>query len=141
MTCSFIIHLKLSSQFSSEANLHISFEQAEQAVVRITGEVSLSGAELLDRDEAPLLRFERLAAVLQNVQPLQSVVELESVQWSAPEIFAARDAQGRINWMAMGSRSASDSRPAVEKPASDAPQPWRVSLDRLAIFKNRQHMA
>ena len=85
-----------------DANLHISFEQAEQAVVRITGEVSLSGAELHDRDGAPLLRFERLAAVLKNVQPLQSVAELESVQWSAPEIFAARDAQGRINWMAMG---------------------------------------
>lgn len=122
-----------------DTNLHISFEQAEQAVVRITGEVSLSGAELLDRDEAPLLRFERLAAVLKNVQPLQSVVELESVQWSAPEIFAARDAQGRINWMAMGSRSASDSRPAVEKPASDAPQPWKVSLDRLAIADATVH--
>ncbi|MDH0848093.1 DUF748 domain-containing protein [Delftia tsuruhatensis] len=124
-----------------DTNLHISFEQAEQAVVRITGEVSLSGAELLDRDEAPLLRFERLAAVLKNVQPLQSVVELESVQWSSPEIFAARDAQGRINWMAMGSRSASDSRPAVEKPASDAPQPqpWRVSLDRLAISDATVH--
>lgn len=122
-----------------DANLHISFEQAEQAVVRITGEVSLSGAELHDRDGAPLLRFERLAAVLKNVQPLQSVAELESVQWSAPEIFAARDAQGRINWTAMRGASSPDARPAAEKPASDAPQPWKVSLDRLSVAHATVH--
>src|SRR5256885_2024739 len=100
---------------------------------------SLSGAELHDRDGVPLLRFERLAAVLKNVQPLQSVAELESVQWSAPEIFAARDAQGRINWTAMGGASSPDARPAAEKPASDAPQPWKVSLDRLSVAHATVH--
>ncbi|CAB5661196.1 Uncharacterized protein involved in outer membrane biogenesis [Delftia tsuruhatensis] len=128
-----------------DTNLHIAFEQDPQAVVRISGEISLSGAELRDREGAPLLRFERLAAVLKNVQPLQSIAELESVQWSAPEVFASRDARGRINWLsaaqgpaAVDGAAADAPQQAPDKP-TDARQPWQVALGRLVIADATVH--
>ena len=92
-------------------DLQISFEQKDQAVVSISGKLALSGVELQDRQNAPLLKFESLQAQLKNVQPLQNQIALESVRWVKPEVFASRNAQGVINWLGLTAPAA----PAADK--------------------------
>ena len=119
-----------------ETDLHIAFEQHEQPELRIRGTLSLSGAELHDREDRALLRLERLDVVLKNLQPLQSVLELESVHLQAPELFASRNAQGRINWLSLQDASA----PAAGKADAPAAHPgWQVALPLLEIEKATVH--
>ncbi|RGE44724.1 DUF748 domain-containing protein [Comamonas testosteroni] len=94
-----------------DTDLQISFEQKEQAVVSVSGKLVLSGVELQDRQNAPLLKFESLQAQLKNVQPLQNQIALESVRWVKPQVFASRNAQGVINWLGLNSPAT----PAADK--------------------------
>ncbi|GGH63687.1 hypothetical protein GCM10010975_29740 [Comamonas phosphati] len=85
-----------------DTDLQISFEQLSGPMVHVSGKLALSKVAIDDRQNAPLLRFEQLQVQLKNVQPLQQQVELESVRWEKPEIFASRNAQGVINWLGLG---------------------------------------
>ena len=146
-----------------DTDLQIGFEQGTEAVVRINGSVALSKVALNDRDNAPLLRFDELQAVLKNVQPLQSRAELQSVRWSQPEIFASRDGKGLINWLALGNKASTTSKeqavtetaePATEATASNepaapelkeaqkpkpAPNPWQVTLQQFELKNGLLH--
>ena len=84
-----------------DTDLQIRFEEKDQPVVSVSGKLALSGVELQDRQNAPLLSFEALEVQLKNVQPLQSQIALESVRWVKPEVHASRNAQGVINWLAL----------------------------------------
>ncbi|QXZ08291.1 DUF748 domain-containing protein [Comamonas sp. Y33R10-2] len=84
-----------------DTDLQIRFEEKEQAVVSVSGKLALSGVELQDRQNAPLLTFEALEVQLKNVQPLQNQIALESVRWVKPEVHASRNAQGVINWLGL----------------------------------------
>lgn len=84
-----------------DTDLQIRFEEKEQAVVSVSGKLALSGVELQDRQNAPLLSFEALEVQLKNVQPLQNQIALESVRWVKPEVHASRNAQGVINWLGL----------------------------------------
>lgn len=98
-----------------DADLQIRFEEKEQPVVSISGKLVLSGVELQDRRNAPLLSFEALEVQLKNVQPLQHQIALEAVRWVKPEVHASRNAQGVINWLGL-------SAPAAAEPAVDVSQ-------------------
>ncbi len=117
-----------------EADLRIAFEQQERPELRISGQLSLSGVALHDRADAPLLRFERLAVVLKNLQPLQSLAELESVHLQGPELFASRDAQGRLNWLELQARSGD-----APAGAAAAPAPWQLALPLLDMAQATVH--
>lgn len=84
-----------------DTDLHIRFEQLAEPMVHVSGKLALSKVAIDDRQNAPLLRFDQLQAQLKNVQPLQQQVELESVRWDKPEIFASRNAEGMINWLSL----------------------------------------
>lgn len=106
-----------------DTDLQIAFEQNPDAVLRVNGKLLLSKVEIQDRQQAPLLRFDELEARLDDVRPLQSQVQLQSLRLKNPEIFASRDADGRINWQALAAPSAPSS-PATGEPAdAGAKQP------------------
>ena len=106
-----------------DTDLQISFEQKEQAVVGISGKLALSGVELQDRHDAPLLKFEALQLQLANVRPLQSQITLESVRWVKPEVYASRNAQGLINWLGLSAPAQQSAAAAEEaKPADASPE-------------------
>lgn len=88
-----------------DTDLQITFEQLSEPVVHASGKLALSKVAIDDRQNAPLLRFDQLQVQLKNVQPLQQQVELESVHWEKPEIFASRNAEGVINWLGLGGAS------------------------------------
>lgn len=118
-----------------DADLRIAFEQHEQPVLRISGHIGLADAELRDRVGQPLLRFKRLAVALDNLQPLQSVVQLRSVHLQSPEWFAARDARGRINWLALHPQDG-----ATPAGSNAAPAPgWQVALAQLEMDQATVH--
>ena len=89
-----------------DTDLQIRFEAKDQPVVSVSGKLALSGVELQDRQNAPLLSFEALEVQLKNVQPLQSQIALESVRWVKPEVHASRNAQGVINWLGLNTAAA-----------------------------------
>lgn len=99
-----------------DTDLQIRFEEKEQPVVSISGKLALSGVELQDRRNAPLLSFEALEVQLKNVQPLQHQIALEAVRWVKPEVHASRNAQGVINWLGLSAPV------AAAEPAADARQ-------------------
>ncbi|MFN3734543.1 DUF748 domain-containing protein [Comamonas testosteroni] len=104
-----------------DTDLQISFEQKDQPVVSISGKLALSNVVLQDRQSAPLLNFEALELQLQNAQPLQSQIALETMRWVKPEIHASRNAQGVINWLGLHAPSAAAAAPAENAgPASDS---------------------
>lgn len=102
-----------------DTDLQIAFEQQEQAVMRLNGKLVLSGVELQDRQNAPLLSFESLQVQLKNTQPLQNQITLESVRWVKPEIHASRNAQGVINWLGLAAGNAQATKSAEAKPQTD----------------------
>ncbi|MDR0227063.1 MAG: DUF748 domain-containing protein [Burkholderiaceae bacterium] len=120
-----------------DTDLHISFEQAEQAVVRVSGQVSLSDVVLDDGQNRPLLRWEQLTAAIANLQPLQSIVSVDSVRLQAPEVFAARDVQGTINWLSLQAQAPTS---AENQGARSGPGPsWQAALGQLQVEQATVH--
>lgn len=110
-----------------DAALEIGFEQSEQAQVQVRGQLALRQAQLRDAQGQELLQFERLEVALRDVQPLRQQVLIDSVRLTAPQLRARRDAQGAINWLALGGQ---DQAPADSAPK---PAPWRVEVAQVAV--------
>ena len=123
-----------------DTDLQIAFEQNPEAVLRINGTLLLSKVEVQDRQQAPLLRFDELEARLDDVRPLQSQVQLQSLRVKNPKIFASRDAEGRINWQALAAPSpatgaAVDAGAGAKQPAN----PLHFALQQLHIDNATVH--
>ncbi|TYK68428.1 DUF748 domain-containing protein [Comamonas sp. Z3] len=104
-----------------DTDLQVSFEEKDQPVVRISGKLALSEVALQDRQGAPLLSFDALEVQLQNVQPLQNQMALETVRWVKPEVHVSRNAQGVINWLGLNAPAVAPAAPlekAGPEPAS-----------------------
>ena len=117
-----------------DADLEIKFEQADQAQVHVRGQVALSQAQLRDAGGQELLQFERLAVQLRDVQPLRQQVLLDSVVLTRPQVFARRDAQGAINWLALAGAEKTTEAKAVPAVASPA---WRVEVAQVKLEQGR----
>lgn len=120
-----------------DTDLQIRFEDKDQPVVSISGKLALSGVNLQDRQNAPLLSFEALEVQLENVQPLQNRIALESVRWVKPEVHAVRNAQGVINLLGLGAPApaASDAAAATKSETDtkvDAPSTTQAKTEKPA---------
>ena len=131
-----------------DTDLQIRFEEKEQPVVSVSGKLALSGVELQDRQNAPLLSFEALEVQLKNVQPLQNQIALEAVRWVKPEVHASRNAQGVINWLGLNAAAAPaepeaqatpESAGKAEKKAEKPAKPLTVSVQQFDIDSGTVH--
>ena len=118
-----------------DADLEIGFEQADQAQVRVRGQVALQQARLHDARGDALLQFERLAVQLRDVQPLRQQVLVDSVVLNQPQVFAHRNAQGVINWLGLAPKDGQGG--GQEEPLPAESSPWRVEVAQITLEQGR----
>jgi len=84
-----------------DANLQLAFEQPRDgpARLRVTGDMALRELDLRDRQGAALLQWDALTVRGVDAEPLASRLHVAGIDLRAPHVHAARDAQGRINWL------------------------------------------
>lgn len=141
-----------------EADLKLAFEQEERVSVALTGQIAANRV-LIDTtaklrgqaqsDAGQLLRFDRLAIELVDVQPLKQQVDLGRIELVAPHLSLQRDRAGALNVLALvapdqrknatesKAASANDVRDASQKDAessnAEVNHGWRISVLDAAI--------
>ena len=80
-----------------DADLHLNFAQSTQATVALTGSIKVSDLAVTDPAGQPLLAAQTIAAQLADVRPLERVVDLASLEITAPRLHATRNRAGRLN--------------------------------------------
>ncbi len=126
--------------------LHLDFEQTDTPQVRLSGQLQLSQLQL---DEAgqrsagqgaeagawqPLFSLERLNVQVTDAQPLAQRLALELVELQAPTLHVRRNAAGQLNLERIAQGFAGRPAPPAEPAQAAAPpQPWQLTLDRLAV--------
>lgn len=114
-----------------DADLRLAFEQAEQPSATLTGEVTIHEGQLLDGQAREVIGFDALRLRLQDVQPLQRKVLLESIESDGLRAELRRAADGRLEW------------PSPSRPAPSSPSPaqdgaaWTVVVQRFSAANGR----
>lgn len=120
--------LKLHSGVLS-ADLRFEFSQLPKPQLHIRGDVGLDKVQLTDASsDASLLDIGRLHVVIKDVQPLDRVVELASLELSAPHVWMRRDASGSLQ-IPGGSTATAVNQPAKKTTVA----PWQVRLAHLQL--------
>ncbi len=120
-----------------DADLRLAFEQVEQPSATLTGEVVIHEGQLLDGQNREVIGFDALRLRLQDVQPLQRKVLLESIESDGLRTELRRAADGRLEWPGPSrpASSASGGR-ASPSPAPDGTA-WTVAVQRIAVANGR----
>ncbi|ART54118.1 hypothetical protein CBP36_16835 [Acidovorax carolinensis] len=103
-----------------DLDLKVAFEQAPRLAVTLSGQVQTRNVQITDRNQQPLLSYERLTVDMADVRPLDQVVRLARVELAAPIVTATRNARGEINLAQLAAPAASTAKPTP--PAAPAPQ-------------------
>ncbi|MFZ3124498.1 MAG: DUF748 domain-containing protein [Acidovorax sp.] len=113
-----------------DLDMKMAFEQAPRLAVKLSGRVQTRKVRITDRNQQPLLSYERLTVDMADVRPLDQVVRLASVELASPIVTATRNAQGEINLAQLATPAASPTAkpappaaPAPKAPASGATPP------------------
>jgi uncharacterized protein involved in outer membrane biogenesis len=127
-----------------QVDMKLAFEQRDEPRVALSGNLALSGFKLVQRDagaggaSAPLLELDRLAVVLNRVEPLARRVDLGALTLKGPSLVVARGPAGQLNvvemigaWAKLRASSAPEpsSRGASEPEDGD----WLVRLASLDL--------
>lgn len=120
-------------------DLKLAFEQGAAPRVALSGEAALSAVRVQPQRAdgvagADALSFERLALVLNRLEPLAQRLDVASVQWQGPRLAVTRDRAGRIDWPQWAAAwAAQHPAPAQPAPAQPAPPGWDVRVGRVAL--------
>lgn len=115
------------------------------AELALKGSLQAKALQVVDAAGAPLAEVAGLAIQVDDLQPLRRRADVRSVALDGLSVTAARDAQGRINWLKAlaGEKPASPARAAASAPAgASAPSPapdaaWQLSLGRFTLQGGR----
>ena len=102
-----------------DLDLKVAFEQAPRLAVTLSGQVQTHNVQITDRNQQPLLSYERLTVDMADVRPLDQVVRLARVELASPVVTATRNARGEINLAQLAVPAASP----TAKPATPAAPP------------------
>jgi hypothetical protein len=124
-----------------DADLSLVFQQTPQVAVRLQGQLGLRDVDLRAPDGQALLAWSALRVQLQDVRPLDQVVQLGLVRLEGARVQGRRDAAGRIDWLRLAEPTAGASpSTAADRSAGPPGQPaqspaasWRFGLDRLEL--------
>jgi hypothetical protein len=123
----------------------LSFEQRERPHVVLAGTTALTGLRLVRRGDtqppADWLALERLAVVLNRVEPLDQRIDIASVALESPSLMVSRDATGRLNLQTV----AQDWAKALQPSASPTTKPvtstggagWAVTVGEFSLQKGQ----
>lgn len=136
-----------------DAQIHIGFVQTPQVSVTLSGKVAVSKLQLRSAQGAPMVDVGAVEAVLTDVRPLEQVAKLASLTITAPQVWASRASNGRLNWdfsVPPGTKIATktiaapaDSTRAIgQNGMQSAPTTgWTLTLDAFALHKGTLHWA
>jgi len=133
-----------------DADLQLAFEQTEQTVVKLSGQLSTRQLQLSSaRTGAELLAFERLSIQLKDVRPLARQLQLGRIEWTQPHLTIRRNHAGALELMTLAATKPSGNASKSEastpfsiratgqkdiKSAAAAPtSPWQLTVDELLL--------
>ncbi|MES2934580.1 MAG: DUF748 domain-containing protein, partial [Pseudomonadota bacterium] len=100
-----------------DADLQLTFAQAAQSELALTGKIKVSDLQVADATGADLLHLDSIQAVLADVRPLKQVIKLSLLEISAPKLAVKRDRKGAIN-LDFGKRQTAATVVATNEPDS-----------------------
>ncbi|WP_332740323.1 DUF748 domain-containing protein [Hydrogenophaga sp.] len=124
-------------------NLKLAFAQRDVPQVWLSGDVALTGLNLVERaaggGTASVLSWERLGVKLNRLEPLARRVDLAAIELKAPNLTISRDAQGRLNLarLADGFGTVGPRAPAGAQAPAAASVPWEIQLGRMDLDGGR----
>ena len=134
-----------------DLDLKLAFEQRPRLALALSGQVQTRKVQITDRNQQPLLSYERLTVDMADVRPLEQVVRLARVELDSPVVTATRNTQGAINLAQLATPAARPSAKsaaavaAPQAPASGANPPasgtalpaaptgWTVAVAQAAV--------
>ena len=136
-----------------DAQIKVGFVQTPQVSVTLSGKVAVSKLQLRSTQGAPMVDVGAVEAVLTDVRPLEQVAKLASLTITAPQVWASRASNGRLNWdfsappgtknatktiaASAGSTRASGLNGMQSAPAKG----WTLTLGAFALHKGTVHWA
>ncbi|NIC40625.1 DUF748 domain-containing protein [Aquabacterium sp. A08] len=128
-----------------DADLTLSFEQAEQPRVGLAGDLTLSRLQLTERSptgdtDLPLFALQRLHLQLADVRPLDRHLGLGTLELDGPTLHLRRDARGALNLHRLQQAWQGPAAPETA-PAPNSGPGWTVALPRLQVSQGTLHWA
>jgi uncharacterized protein involved in outer membrane biogenesis len=109
-----------------DARITVNFEQAGgKPQVKLGGEAALRNLALTDRQDRPLLAWQRLAVALNEAEPLAARVDVKSIELEGASVDLRRGKDGVLNVARLA--------PPSTAPASSSPTPFVVKIDRITL--------
>lgn len=112
-----------------DADLNVSFVQAQGTSIDVKGSLDISGLRLADHRSRDLLAFEKLHLELGSLRPLEQHVHLSAVELTAPRFQVQREADGNLGMVPQTPLPA-------QQPVGQASTPtpnWKLQVDSLAL--------
>lgn len=109
-------------------DVRLAFDQKPKPEVKLSGQITLSKAQISSRQSGADLAIDRLSVQVQDLRPLDRVVQLEAVEVHGPVVTAARQADGAMPWLATSaSTHEPEGHPNQDKAA------WQLGLKQLTL--------
>lgn len=133
--------LKLEQgQVSADLDYTLDLTQQAQVVVS-NARLSLAPFAMASPDGKPLVRLKALDVTGASFDLAQRHVTLPSIAAQQLETWAAREADGQLDWQRLFS-APNPPAPAAQPPAPSAEaQPWRITLNDARLTDARVHLA
>jgi hypothetical protein len=134
-----------------DADLHLGFVQDPQVALTLSGKLAVSKLKLTSAKGATMVDVDAVEAVLTDVRPLDQVAKLASLTITGPQVWASRDANGRLNWDLSAppnienatktvAARADSARASGQNATQSAPtKAWALELNELALRKGTLH--
>ena len=125
--------VSLQGQLASaklDTRLVVSFEQPDGKApqVKVRGAAAVHGVALRDAEGRDVVGWERLGVELEEVDPFAPSVRVKAVEWNAPALDVALDADGQVNLAALLAQSADKAGTAEEEKTKEgAALRWSVA--------------
>ena len=137
------VPLPLTIQSSKlSTNLDLTFVRAkDKPEINLSGDIKLSDVALADKHAAPLFKAQTIDAHINKFDVLTASTAIGKINIQAPEVWAALDADGALNWAALAAnKQSAGNAPATAKATlkadtsvSSAPPAPQFSLDQFNI--------
>ncbi|MEY2683255.1 MAG: hypothetical protein RJA09_399 [Pseudomonadota bacterium] len=119
------------TQGQLEARLTLTFDQKDTPQVRLGGQIALSNLAVTTQTGNPLFGWQKLALDVADLRPLERVVQLKQVTWTAPDWHVRRGQDGQLQWAQL--LEAWTSPPQTTTPQTPPPPAWHVGIHEVLL--------
>ena len=123
-----------SSKLSTKLDLSF-VRNKDKPEINLSGDIKLSDIALADKNAAPLFKAQSIDTHIDKFDILTTSTAIGKINMQAPEVWAALNADGTLNWAALAApKTASNGAPATDKPVikTDSPSP-QLTLTQFNI--------